>query len=170
MLKSKKVDIVENFRQDLTNSNTVIVAHYHGLSVSQISQLRKKMLSAGSKFIVTKNTLLKLALADSRFNKVDALFKGPTAIGVSNDPILVSKIMVEFAEKNPNLKILGGVANDNIITLESIQALATLPSLDELKRKIISILQTSAISIARILATPATHVTKVISSYASKNV
>ena len=169
MLKSKKVDIVECLRQDLTNSSAVIVAHYHGLNVAQISKLRKKILKAGGKFTVTKNTLLRLALTNSSFDKVDNLFKGPTAIGISNDPVSVSKIMVEFAEEHPSLKILGGVANDNIITFEGIKVLATLPSLDELRSRIISILQASAVSIARIVNTPATNVTRVFSSYASKN-
>jgi large subunit ribosomal protein L10 len=169
VLKSKKIDIVENLKQNLAEANTVIIAHYHGLSVAQISQLRKKMLGAGAKFTVTKNTLLKLALKDSNFNKVENLFKGPTAIGFSNDPVSASKIMTEFAETNENLKILGGVANDNVLTLEGIKVLATLPSLDELRGKIISILQTSATSIARMLNAPATNVTRVISAYGSKN-
>jgi large subunit ribosomal protein L10 len=169
VLKSKKIDVVENLRQNLTEANTVILAHYHGLTVTQISQLRRKMLGAGAKFTVTKNTLLKLALPeDSSFRKMEDLFKGPTAIGMSNDPVSVSKVMVEFSEKNENLKILMGVANDNVVTLEGIKVLATLPSIDELRGKIVSILQTSAISIARILTTPATNVARVISAYATK--
>lgn len=168
MLKSKKLDVVENFRQSLAKTSTLIVAHYHGLNVTQISQLRKKMRDAGATFVVTKNTLLKLAVKDTSFSQIENLLNGPTAIGMSHDPVAVSKAMVEFAEINDNLKIIGGVANDNIITLESIRVLATLPSLDELRGKIISMLQTPAITIARLLNTPATNVTRVISAYASK--
>ena len=169
MLKSEKVGVIENLKQSFAESNTVIVAHYHGLSVAQVSQLRRKMRNAGAKFTVTKNTLLKLALKDSSFNQIEDLLKGPTAIGLSSDPVSASKVMVEFAKENESLKILGGIANDNFMTLEGIKTLATLPSLDELRSKIISILTTPAISIARMLNAPATNVARVISAYSTKD-
>lgn len=164
MLKSKKSELVESFKHEFTEASAMIVAHYHGLSVSQISVLRKQIRQSGAKFSVAKNTLLKLALKDTPFDQVNEMFKGPTAIAISNDPVAVSKVMVEFAEKNANLKIIGGVANDNVITIDGIKVLATLPSIDVLRGKIISILQTPAITIARLLNTPATNVTRVISA------
>lgn len=169
MLKSEKSNLVASLKEEFSNSNTMIIAHYHGLSVAQISKLRRAVRGAGAKFTVAKNTLLKLAMKDTTYEQASDMLKGPTAVAVSSDPVAISKVLTEFANANESLKILGGVANDNVLTLEGVKLMATLPSLDELRGKIISIIQTPAISIARLLGTPATDVTRVISAHATKN-
>lgn len=168
MLKSKKTELVSKLKQEFTDSSVMLIAHYHGLSVTEISALRRKMREAGAKFSVAKNTLIKIALEETPYDQVKELFKGPTAIALSSDPVSISKVMVEFAEKNANLKIVGGVANDNVLTIDGIKVMATLPSIDELRSKIISILQTPAVTIARLLKTPATNVSRVISEHSKK--
>ena len=117
-----------------------MVAHYQGLTVSEISNLRGQIKTANSKFKVTKNTLTKRALKDTNFEVLEKLFVGPTSLAYSDDPVSTSKVMVDFAKDNQNLKILGGAMGDKELTVNDIEKLASLPSMDSLRAKIIGLL------------------------------
>ena len=117
-----------------------MVAHYKGLTVSEISSLRVQIKVANSNFKVTKNTLTKRAIKNTNFETLDKLFVGPTSLAYSDDPVSTSKVMVEFSKNNENLKILGGVMGEKELSVDDINHLASLPSMDSLRAKIIGLL------------------------------
>lgn len=168
MLKSKKYEFVENLNKELTSASTVIVTHYQGLNVSEVTKLRKKMHELTARFIVTKNRLAKIAIKDTNFAELGEFFTGPTAIAVSDDPVAAAKAVVGFAKENKNLKILGGIANDNKLDESQIKQLATLPSLDELRAKLIALIQAPATNLVRVVNAPASKVARVFSAYSTK--
>jgi len=169
VLKSKKYEFVEKLNSDLSKASTVIVTHYQGLTVSEITNLRRRMHKSSAKFIVTKNRLAKIAIKDTSFSSLEKYLTGPTAIAVSEDPIAAAKVVVDFAKENEKLQIIGGVANENSIDVSEIKALASLPSLDELRAKIVALIQTPATNLARLASAPASKVARVISAYSTKN-
>lgn len=168
MLRSKKYEFVENLTKEFSSNSVVIVTHYQGLNVSESTKLRKQMRELNAKFIVTKNRLVKLAIKNTGFAELEQYFTGPTAITISNDPVGAAKAVVEFAKNNENLKILGGIANDNVLDLNQIKTLASLPSLDELRAKLVALIQTPATNLVRVLSAPASQVARVISAYSKK--
>lgn len=168
MLKSKKKHFVEELEEVYKTSNSVIVTHYRGLTVSEITQLRVNLRQKGARFKVVKNTLSKIAAANSGLAGDFAIFAGPTAIAYSVDPVAAAKGVVEFAKTNNNLKIIGGVVNDKVLDVSGVQQLATLPSLDELRGKIVGILQAPAANVARVIQAPASALARVIKAYAEK--
>ena len=140
MNRKQKEKVVEELSQIFSDSGVVIVAHYSGLTVSEISNLRVQIKAANSNFKVTKNTLTKRAIKDTNFEILDKLFVGPTSLAYSDDAVSTSKVMVEFAKNNENLKILGGVMGQKELSVDEIKQLASLPSMDSLRAKIIGLL------------------------------
>ena len=162
MNRSEKKDFVEKLKTELNNSSSVIVAHYSGLTVDQAEDLRKEMRNNGAKFKVTKNRLTKLALSDTQFKDIADLFSGPTAIAYSEDPIAPAKVAVSFEKKLEKFKIVGGGYDGEKINLEKINFLATLPSIDELRGKIVGLISSPAQKIASIIKEPAGQMARLV--------
>ena len=154
MKRSDKNEFVQKLKEDLKSSSSVIVAHYAGLSVKDTDNLRKVMRDNGTKFKVTKNRLTKLALADTQYESIKDLFNGPTAIAYSSDPVAPSRIAVDFEKKYKNFKIIGGSFEGEKIDQTKISFLATLPSLDGIRGKLIGLISTPAQKIAFVLQLP----------------
>lgn len=169
MLRSEKPIVVEELEKVYKESTSVIVAHYHGLTVSQISSLRESLKVKGAGFKVVKNTLAKIAANKTGLDGAVNLFAGPTAIAYSKDPVEVAKLVVDFAKSNDNLKIVGGIVNDQLLNEHSIRELSKLPSLNELRGKIIGLLQAPATKIVGVLQAPASSLVRVIQAYVNKN-
>ncbi len=155
MNKDKKQNYISEMTTQLDKSEAVIVAHYKGLSVKQLDDLRKRLREHGIIFKVTKNRITKLALEKTRCKDLANLFNGPTAVAMSEDAITSAKILTKFSKENDNLKILGGIMGNDILDIAGIKNVATLPSLDEARAKIVGILRSPAQKIASILLAPA---------------
>ena len=169
MKRSEKKDFVTNLKNDLDQSSSVIVAEYSGLTVAESESLRKEMRSNGAKFKVTKNRLTKLAIAETNFRDISDLFKGPTAIAYSDDPIAPAKVAVNFEKKFENFKIIGGGYNGEKIDKDRINFLATLPSLDELRAKLIGLISAPAQKIATITVEPGSQIARLMSAKSSNS-
>ena len=166
--RSDKNEFVQNLKEELDNSSSVIVAHYAGLSVSDTDDLRKAMRDNGAKFRVTKNRLTKLALADTQYESIIDLFNGPTAIAYSSDPVAPSRIAVNFEKKLKNFKIIGGSFEGKKIDQTKINFLATLPSLDEIRGKLVGLLSAPAQKITALLQVPGGQLARLMSSRSEK--
>ena len=169
MKRSEKKDFVSNLKNDLDQSSAVIVAEYSGLTVAESVSLRKEMRSNGAKFKVTKNRLTKLAIAETNFKDISDLFKGPTAIAFSDDPIAPAKVAVNFEKKFENFKIIGGGYNGEKIDKDKINFLASLPSLDELRAKLIGLISAPAQKIANIAIEPGSQLARLMSVKSSNS-
>ena len=169
MLRSEKKTFVSELEQIYKDSNSVIVTHYHGLTVLQVTNLRKSLRENGASFKIVKNTLSRIAATNAKLEHNPEIFSGPTAIAYSKDPVAAAKGVVEFAKANDNLKIIGGIVNDKILSVSEVQQLAKLPSLDQLRGKIVGILQAPAANLARIVQAPAGSLARVIRAHAEKN-
>lgn len=169
MERAYKSQVVSSLSEAFGEASTVVVAHYKGLTVAEVTKLRNKMRGLGANFRVTKNSLARLALANSQFEGLADLFSGPTAIAFSNDPVAAAKGMVEYAADNEKLVILGGAFGLQRIDVAGVKSLATLPSLDELRAKILGVISTPATQIVCVLQAPATQVTRVVAAYAAKD-
>ena len=150
-------------------SNVVVVAHYSGLSVAQMQSLRKQMRQAGGSVKVAKNRLAKLALKDTDVAAIAPLLKGPTVLAYSGDPVAAPKVAVDFAKANEAFVILGGSMGKTALDTDGVKALAALPSLDELRAKIVGLVQAPATKIAQLVNAPAAKVARVVQAYASKS-
>jgi large subunit ribosomal protein L10 len=168
MLKSRKREFVAELGSVYETSSSVIVTHYHGLTVSKLTDLREKLRANGAKFKVVKNTLSRIAAGTSEKNSISDLFTGPSAIAYSEDPIAAAKIVVEFANANEKLKIIGGIVNQQVLDVEGVKLIAKLPSLNELRGKIVGLLQAPATKVAGVLQAPASQLARVISAYSEK--
>lgn len=164
MNRTEKSELVSSLRGTFENASIVVVSHYIGLNVDEISDLRSKMRAAGASFKVTKNRITRLALEGTPYDQIGDLFTGPTAIAYSDDPVGPAKVAVEFAKKNDKFVVLGGAMGDVRLDQDSIKQLATLPSLDELRAKIVGMLNTPATRIAGVLQAPAGQVARVLSA------
>ena len=166
--RSEKINFVQNLKEELNNSTSVIVSHYAGLNVKETDELRKAMRKSRAKFKVTKNRLAKLALADTQYENISNLFTGPTAVAYSDDPVAPAKISVEFEKKFENFKILGGSFEGEIINQEKIKYLGSLPSLDEIRGKLVGLLVAPAQKIASVLQPPAGQIARLLESRSQK--
>ena len=164
MKRSAKNDFVNHMKDELKNSSSIVVAHYSGLSVNETDSLRKEMRDCGAKFKVTKNRLTKLALSETQYKEIADLFAGPTAIAYSSDPIAPAKVAVNFAKKSDKFKIIGGAYDGQKIDLEKINFLASLPSLDEIRGKIIGLIMAPAQKIASVVAEPGGQLARLMST------
>jgi large subunit ribosomal protein L10 len=160
--RQEKAELIETLQTTLNSSTTVVVAHQVGMTVAESSDLRSKMREAGAGFKVTKNRIAKLALNDTPHTALESLFTGPTAIGTSADPVAAAKVLVEYAKGNDKLTIVGGSMDGKSLDKAAVEALAKLPSLEELRGKLVGILQAPAAKIARVAQAPAGKVARVI--------
>ena len=167
MNRSEKKELVDKLKNELDSSSSVIVTHYSGLTVNESEQIRAEMRNNGTKFKVTKNRLTKLAISETQFKDISELFKGPTAIAYSDDAVAPAKVAVSFEKKFEKFKIIGGGYNGEKIDKEKIDFLAKLPSLDELRGKIIGLISAPAQKIASITAEPGAQIARLISSNSS---
>ena len=158
MDKVKKQEYIEKMSSHFDKSEAVIVTHYQGLTVSQLDNLRSKMREHGIIFKITKNRITKLAIEKTRCKDLSNLFTGPTAVALSEDAITSAKILTNFSKENNNLKILGGIMGNDILDVAGVKNVATLPTLDEARAKIVGILRSPAQKIASILLAPASKI------------
>jgi len=158
MNKDKKKIYIEEMKDFFNKTNSVLVTHYQGLTVKEIDNLRAEMRKHGILFKITKNRITKLALEGSKYKKLENLFTGPTAVAFSEDAITSAKILTKFAKKNSNLKIIGGIMEEEPLTVEEVQKIATLPTLEEARAKIVGILTTPAQKIISILLAPGSKI------------
>ena len=158
MNKEQKKNYIKEMTAQFENSEAVLVTHYQGLSVKQLDDLRKKMREHGIKFKITKNRITKLALKNSKCKDLTNLFTGPTAVALSEDAITSAKILTKFSKDNEKLKILGGIMGNEVLDVAGVANVATLPTLDEARAKIVGILSTPAQKIASILLAPASKI------------
>ena len=156
--KEQKKTYIDEMTTQFDNTEAVIVTHYQGLNVTQLDDLRKKMREHGIKFKITNNRITKLAIEKTKCKELTNLFKGPTAVALSKDAITSAKILTKFAKENENLKILGGIMGTDILDVAGVQNVATLPSLEEARAKIVGILSSPAQKIASILLAPASKI------------
>ena len=154
MNKEKKKNYIEEMKGFFKKTSSVFVTQYQGLTVKQIDELRSEMRKHGILFKITKNRITKLALEGSKYKKLQNLFTGPTAVAFSEDAIRSAKILTNFAKKNSNLKIIGGIMEEEPLSLEDVEKIATLPTLDEARANIVGILTTPAQKIISILLAP----------------
>ena len=168
MEKAKKAEVVEDLNGVFAKAGSVVVAHYSGMTVAQMSDLRSRMNAAGASFRVAKNRLAVRALKGTPVEGIAHLFKGPTGIAISNDPIAASKVAVAYAKDNDKLVILGGAVGATALDVNGVKALASLPSLDELRGKIVGLLVAPATKIAGIVQAPAGQLARVIGAYSKK--
>ena len=158
MSKEKKQVYIDQMKTQFDQSDAVIVAHYQGLTVMQLDELRAKMREHGIQFKITKNRITKIALENTKCKELTELFKGPTAVALSKDAITSAKILTNFSKDNKNLKILGGIMGTDILDVAGVQNVATLPTLDEARAKIIGILRSPAQKLASILLAPGSKI------------
>jgi len=158
MNKEKKKIYISEMKNFFTTKDSVLVTHYQGLTVKQLDGLKSEMRKHGILFKVTKNRITKLALEGTKFKKLGNLFSGPTAIALSEDAISSAKILTKFAKQNSNLKIIGGIMGDEVLKVEDVAKIATLPSLEEARSKIVGILSASAQKIITILLAPGSKI------------
>jgi len=158
MNKEKKKAYINEMKDFFLKNNSILVTHYQGLTVKQIDEMKSEMRKHGILFKITKNKITKLALDGTKFKKLENLFTGPTAVALSEDAISSAKILTKFAKKNSNLKIIGGIMGDELLKVEDVAKIATLPSLEEARGKIVGILRASAQKIMTILLAPGSKI------------
>ena len=164
MDRSEKEELVASLHKTFDEASMVVVTHYSGLTVAEMGDLRDQMREAGASFKVTKNRLTRLALQGTKFENLNDMFTGPTAIAYSGDPVAPAKVCMNFAKKNDKLVVMGGAFGEEKLDIAGIKTMASLPSLDELRAKIVGMLNTPATRIAGVLQAPAGQVARVLSA------
>lgn len=167
--RAEKAELVTALNQVFKDTGTIVVAHYAGLTVANMTALRAKMREAGAGVKVAKNRLAKLALKGTDAEPIADLFKGQTVVAYSSDPVAAAKVAIDFAKTNEKLVILGGAMGRTKLDPDGVKALATLPSLDELRAKLLGMLSSPATKVAQVLAAPAAQVARVVGAYANKS-
>lgn len=168
MNRSEKTDAVAVLNATFNESAVVVVTRNLGLTVAQSTDLRNKMRDAGASYKVAKNRLTKIALADTQYAGLSDLLTGPTALATSGDPVAAAKVAVEFAKTTDKLEIVGGAMGDTLLDVDGVKALASLPSLDELRAKLIGLVQAPATKVAQVIVAPAGQLARVFGAYAAK--
>ena len=169
MNKEKKKLYIAEMKEFFKKTSSILVTHYQGLSVKQIDELKTELRKHGVLFKVTKNRITKLALEGTKYKKLENLFSGPTAIAFSEDPISSAKILTNFAKKNSNLKIIGGLMEEEALSIEDVAKIATLPTMDEARSKIVGILKAPAQKIMSILLAPGSKIAILAHAKSKKN-
>jgi len=167
--RSQKQQIAAALHQDLADTVCVVVTHQTGLSVEEVNQLRRQMRNAGARYRVTKNRLARRAIEGTPFANLAPLFTGPTAIAFSRDPVAAAKAAVEYANRNTKLTVIGGGLSGQTLDAAAVKALATLPSLDELRSKILGLLNAPATKLAVLLQTPAGQLARVVAAHSEQS-
>jgi large subunit ribosomal protein L10 len=160
---------VANLNKVFKDTTVLVVAHYQGLTVSEMTELRAKVREAGASIKVAKNRLAKLALQGTELEHVTDLFQGPTIIAYSDDPVAAPKAVADFAKQNEKLVVLGGALGTTNLDVDGVKSLANLPSLDELRAKLLGMISTPASRIAMVLQAPGGQVARVLGAYAEKD-
>lgn len=168
MTRTEKTDEVGELNGLFSDSEIVVLTHYSGLTVSAITQLRKDLRAEGGSFKVTKNTLARRALKGTKFEALEDKFTGPTGVAVSKDPVAAARVAHKFAKGNDKLVILGGALGAQVLDAEGVKRLASLPSLDELRGKLVGLIQAPATKIAGVLQAPAGQLARVVGAHAAK--
>jgi large subunit ribosomal protein L10 len=166
--RSEKAEAIAELNQIFKDASLMVVTRQSGLTVQEVTDLRRKVRAAGASYKVAKNRLTLRALEGTAFKALGPLFKGPTAIAYSKDPVAAAKVVSAFAKDNEKLTIVGGALGENTLDVAGVQALATLPSLDALRGKILGLLQAPATKIAGVLQAPAGQIARVFSAYGAK--
>jgi large subunit ribosomal protein L10 len=165
VLRSEKEEKVAALQSSLAEAEMVVVTHQTGLTVAQSTDLRRQALQAGAGFRVTKNRLARIAVKGTPFEHLSDMFTGPTAIAYSTDPVAAAKVVVDYAKKNDKLEILGGALGEKPLDKAGVEALAKLPSLDELRAKIVGMINTPATRVAGVVQAPAGQLARVFGAY-----
>jgi large subunit ribosomal protein L10 len=168
MERAEKREVVTALHDVLAKTGVVVVAHYAGLTVADMTKLRSEMRSAGGQVKVAKNRLVKLALEGTDAKGIADLLKGPTCLAFSADPIAAPKVAVKFAKGNEKFVILGGAMGPMVLDAKGVNSLASLPSLDELRSTLIGLIQAPATKIARTLSEPGAQLARVFGAYGNK--
>ncbi len=168
MNRLEKQASIEEIKTLIEDHSSTIIVHYQGLTVAQVEVLRGQMRECNAQMKVIKNSLAKLAVANTNNNKIDPLLTGPTALVVSNDPVSVAKKLTSFAKDNASLVLLGGMVDNQFVDKKDIAMLSSMPSKDELRAKIVGLISAPASKLARLLNTPAGQIARVIGAYSRK--
>ena len=169
MDRAEKRESVAELNQVFKTSGVIVVAHYSGLTVSQMTDLRRRAQGAGAALKVAKNRLAKIALEGTEVAHIGNLLQGPTILAYSEDPVAATKVVADFAKANDKLVILGGAMGATSLNADGVKALATLPSLDELRAKIVGLVQAPATKIAQLSTAPAAKLARVFGAYANRD-
>jgi large subunit ribosomal protein L10 len=167
--RAEKKEAVAALQQVFSKAGAVVVAHYSGLTVAQMQKLRKQAREAGATVQVAKNRLAKIALDGSSVADIGPLLKGPTLIAYSDDPVAAPKVAVAFAKDHDKFVILGGAMGATLLNTDGVKSLATLPSLDELRAKLVGLINAPATKIAQLSTAPAAKLARVFGAYANKD-
>ena len=167
--RAEKSQLVDTLSSVFKDTGVIVVAHYSGLSVAQMTALRAKMREAGGGVRVAKNRLVKLALKGTDAESISDLFEGPTVVAFSKDPVAAAKVAIDFAKVNDKLVIRGGAMGRTALDADGVRALATMPSLDELRGKLVGLIASPATRVAQVLNAPAAQLARVLSAYAEKS-
>ena len=168
MERAAKRELVSTLNDVFNTTSVVVVAHYAGLTVADMQKLRAQMKQAGATVKVAKNSLAKIALEGKDVASISDLMKGPTLIAYSSDPVAAPKVAVDFAKGNEKLVILGGAMGKTALNPDGVRALATMPSLDELRAKLVGLIQAPATKIAQVVNAPAAKLARLFGAYAAK--
>lgn len=168
MNRDTKEQVASALHEVLESANLVVVTHFSGMTVAESTDLRRQMKEAGASFRVTKNSLAKRALEGTQFSSLSEMFSGPVAIAVSEDPVAAARVVVGFAKKNEKLVIVGGALGTDVLDPVGVKALAELPSLDELRAKLVGLVQAPATKVAGVLQAPAGQLARVCGAYGTK--
>jgi len=166
--RARKEELVTDLNQSFGDAALVVVTQQSGMTVAESTDLRARMREAGAGYKVTKNRLAKLALAGTTYEPISDLFNGPTAIAYSADPVAAARVAVNYAKENDKLVVIGGAMGETLLDESAVKALADLPSLDELRGKIVGMLNTPATRVAGVLQAPAGQLARVLGAYANK--
>jgi large subunit ribosomal protein L10 len=167
--RAQKENVVASLHEALADMSCVVVTHQTGLTVAEVTQLRRQIHDVGASYKVTKNRLARRAVVGTSFESLLPLFVGPTALAYSRDPVAAAKIVVEFANRNTKLTIVGGGLAGQPLDPAAVKALASLPSLDELRATLVRLLQTPATRLAVLLQAPAAQIARVLAAHAEKD-
>ncbi len=168
MNRAQKAESIETLKGVFADAGAVVVTHYMGLTVAEMTDLRLRLRKEGASIKVVKNTLAQKALDGSLGEAGDALFTGPVAIAYGPDPVSAAKVAAQFAKENDKFTLVGGIMGTEVLDQNAVKALATLPSLDELRGKLIGLLQAPATKVAGVIQAPAAQLARVFNAYATK--
>jgi len=168
MNRDQKEIFIKNIKTIVDENSLVLVFHYRGMSMNEMTDLRVQSFNSGCNIKVTNNRLAKLALKETNKADLSDFFDGPTAIAYSNDPVSLTKLLVEFAKNNNNLVVLGGIMDNEILSVEKIEILSKLPTFEEIRAKLIGLISTPAQKIASVLTAPSGDLARVFNAYSSK--
>tara|TARA_B100000676_G_C17924211_1_gene757191 strand:+ start:22 stop:558 length:537 start_codon:yes stop_codon:yes gene_type:complete len=168
MNRQEKTQAVTNLNNVFNNANLIVVTHYSGLTVAEASELRRQMKDSGASFQVAKNSLAKLALKGTQYSPIEEMFSGPVAVAFSEDPVAAAKVAVNYSKENEKLIIIGGALGSKLLDKNGIKSLAELPSLDEIRGKLIGVLQAPATKVAGVLQAPSSQLARVVGAYSAK--